>query len=368
MRQSTAWTYRSLILLTTVLWTWSCLSAVVRATTTASTTGTPLSPIANFAASWVASQIQGTTVAIPCRCCSDDKQGDEGDGVVVIFRTSRHLRNSSSKSSDEKDPASPNYPTTTTNRMGLRLIHPIYSSSDALPTSQLGTVPSWTLLSSQGATATASAWCSMTGFAPDVDYLTGVLLQQVDVHATLFHDDTIVTRVGSSALSSHIQTLSSVLQEAGESGRPYGIQALLIGGKQRRHDDHYALRLVTLDPSGGYQDWKYGTAIGYHSDVVRRKLGKCIRQAKGEIETLVSSNGSNRPSQRPFAATGRQALQWGLEALSAAIPDPTNNNGDDQQNRGDSNRCQALLLWRDETTHDLCVAQIDPEELQFSST
>jgi Proteasome subunit len=274
-RQSTAWCYRPLVLLTTLVWSWSCLYAAARASA-ASATGsvTPLSPIGNFAASWAASQIQGTTVAIPCRRCNDDKQGDgDGDGVVVIFRTSRRLRNSSNKSFRERDPNDFKDPTTTTSRMGLRLIYPVYSSSDALPTSPFGTVPSWTLLSSQGATATSSAWCTMTGFAPDVDYLTGVLLQQVDIHATLFHDDTIVTRVGSCALSSHVHTLSTVLQQAGESGRPYGIQALLIGGKQRRHADQYTLRIVTLDPSGGYQDWKYGTAIGYHADGVRRKLG-----------------------------------------------------------------------------------------------
>jgi 20S proteasome alpha/beta subunit len=332
---------------------------------------TPLSPIANFAASWAASQIQGTTVAIPCRSCSDDKQGNGGDGVVVIFRASRRLRNSSrSKPFQEKDPNDNKDPTTTTNRMGLRLIYPVYTSSDALPTSQFSTVPLWTLLSSQGATATSSVWCTMTGFAPDVDYLMGVLLQQVDIHATLFHDDTIVTRVGSSALSSHLHTLSSVVQEAGESGRPYGIQALLIGGKQKRHADQYTLRLATLDPSGGYQDWKYGTAIGNRADVVRRKLGECIRQAKDEIENLVSSeNGSSRPHQRPFAATGRQALQWGLEALSAAIPDPTHNgDNDQQQNDGYSDLCQALLLWCDDTTHDLCVAQIDPDELDQVSS
>jgi hypothetical protein len=328
--------------------------------------------------------------------------------------------------------------------LGLRLTDPVYRSyydSSSRAAAAAATTAStshalikWTLLQNGAAlsssASTSLVCCTMTGFAPDVDYITGVLLQLVENHHTLYSSSSGSSSISqvdfdsgkstrSGTMQRWIQVISDFLREPGQfqGGRPYGIQALLIG---RRHHlatkrragvdgdvctdatsnsapgvrssllNRHPLRVVTFDPSGGYRDWPLGvTAIGRWAKEVRRQLVQTCIEATTTSTTTTVSNGDAatrvatttiRPEGPVKAAsasalvdapvkaalvdwqhrTGAQALRWGLQASMAVVTAST------QTESHDEHYYQAWLLWPNNNADcdNYCMAQVDGRQVK----
>jgi 20S proteasome alpha/beta subunit len=293
-----------------------------------------LSPIENFGASWAASSVQGTTIAIPVKLKESGNGEDDRscDAVVMILRST-----AVSALGSRRIPAAgvDNSPGTLIDG-GLRVLQPTYHSSDSLTANQSS--QRWTFLGS-------TAICSMTGFASDIDYLTRMLQNRMDNHRFTYE--------GTSSSSSSpmltlqlVQTLAERLQEAcqWQNGRPYGVQALVIGHDRRSRitaagiNPAPSLRIFSLDPSGGYLHWSSGTAIGRSAVNVRKQLYDCLRTSKKESGTI----------------DARNALEVGLRASLQA-------RREESAHLEPSDRYEALLLWED--GEHLCIAPIDAVQI-----
>jgi 20S proteasome alpha/beta subunit len=247
-----------------------------------------ISPIRNFEPSLAASSAQGTTISV-----SYPRDGSrQQTGIVVVFR-SPYKGGSVRKKSAKTD---------WTLIDGIR-VRP--TSSDTATNSESS--HRWTLLS--------DALCCMTGLASDVDYLSRCIQKQVDTHRVVYEG----TRVFSALQL--VRVLCELLQEAtkgSSGGRPYGVQALIVGTSPTRD----ALQMYTVDPSGGFRHWGTGTAIGRGAALVRKHV---YRQ--------------NITNQTP-PTCAKEALEVALRASFSANKELFDANADDPY--------QALLVWTDE--------------------
>jgi 20S proteasome alpha/beta subunit len=116
-----------------------------------------------------------------------------------------------------------------------------------------------------------------------------------------------------------VRALSSTVQLAAlaEGGRPFGVQALVVG-----LDKKDKLLLYTVDPTGGWQHYGGGaTAVGRGAEKVRTLLYKAIKDA---------STSDDRGA--------RVALRI---AISALVEKPIKNGGDN-----DADKLEAVLVWK----------------------
>ena len=117
---------------------------------------------------------------------------------------------------------------------------------------------------------------AFTGFTPDVHHLSLRLAKTYSSHLHLYGG--IPMRTDRAA-----QNLADVVRSAtsGE-GRPYGVQALVVGDRPRSQQ----LQLYTIDPAGGCTHWSGdGTAIGKDAERVRKCLLRCLRPTE-ELKKL----------------------------------------------------------------------------------
>lgn len=337
-----------------------------------------LAPMENFQSSWVASSIQGTTLAVPFQWHNNDSNSNsnndtesskddtkELDAVVVVLRYTatatagdpRRRRLSAESRADDND-ENGEMVTLTRTMGGLRILPSERSVRTGGPSR-------WTMLG-------PTAFVAMTGLVADVDHLTRILLYQVNhVHRSTHDGSTMGTHVPLLPLQL-VHALSNQLQDAGRAfeGRPYGIQALLIGYDPRRRrcrDDtpsapdgtapttttrpSSALRIYTLDPSGGYRHWLSGTAVGRDAAAVRRHL--CGRR---------TATPTTAPPDRS-AASGRTALATALRAFLRAQRTTTTAVPLARPSSDEEDRYEALLLWLPHDGDPLGVATIDPKQV-----
>jgi 20S proteasome alpha/beta subunit len=284
----------------------------------------------------------------------------------------------------------------------------------------------WTLLGWPGETRNGNHDCNlcllaMTGLFVDVDYLTRQIQSMLHQYRTIYeesnYDDHTIDMDGNSLLSSSSSTtalvspksivllhrilfqLSYLLREATmyTNRRPFGVQTLLIGRNvgihntvpvqppnqsettrttttddpttqsQQRRIHTSMLRIYTLDPSGSYQHWLYGTAIGRNAFMVRQRLFQ-----------LLSSSSSSLPHGEPN--NGYDALRIALQASMVHVPifssrnnNPKRTNLDPYDHRDDNNDAQpppsdayeAYLLWHDPNqNYVLKYTIIDPDQIE----
>jgi 20S proteasome alpha/beta subunit len=127
--------------------------------------------------------------------------------------------------------------------------------------------------------------CAMTGLASDVEHLCRILQRQVDSHYTIYDD---VLPVHGMA-----ERVGELFRDATRTkgGRPFGVQTLLVGGDDI--DTAKKLCLYTIDASGSWQSWPWGTSIGKFAKEVRVELAKKLESPpsslKEALEQIVES-------------------------------------------------------------------------------
>ncbi len=297
------------------------------------TTATTTTPVPNFESSWTASSVGGTTIAIPFTLnnieSAKQSHGVSCDAVVLIFRSSLPLALSSSTDGVMADRKSERCKSAFATG-GLNIVGPVYTTSDELPLSQAS--QRWTLLGS-------TAICSMTGFSPDIDYLTRYLQNLVDRHRTTY-ESTSTSKTTLISPMSLVEALAEVLQEAGQwqGGRPFGIQALIVG-RVTAMELASSLGIFTLDPSGGYRRWRGGAAIGRNGKTIRDLL----------FEYWMSPKDVNECKD-----DGVEALFSGLQASVLARMG-------ESEHLESSDMYEAVLIWQ--SKKDFCVAQVDRAQM-----
>jgi 20S proteasome alpha/beta subunit len=164
----------------------------------------------------------------------------------------------------------------------------------------------------------------MTGLASDVEYLSRVLLKQVDMDRILYESSrTLPTRELVQELAGHLRT-----EAAYATGRPYGVQALVVGATTSKGKQ---LGIYTLDPSGGVRHWGCATAIGKEALEVRKQLYKALGRSSKSL-------------------TARTSLQVALSALVRH----------EKQQEQEMAMPEAMIIWKEKGSA-IRVATIDPE-------
>jgi 20S proteasome alpha/beta subunit len=305
----------------------SCIldsSTTVQASSTADAAAT--SPVASWEPSFTASSVQSTVVAISCQ-----------SAVVVLFYPGNSNRNK-----QQQRPATGNKSNSNIHWVDyddLRVQFPQGPQQQIRRT--VSSQTSWTVLGTSS--HAASALCGMTGLASDVDYLSRVLLKQVDSNRILYEDSrTLPTRALVQALAGHLRT-----EAAYATGRPYGVQALVVGAvsavsSNEKGKQQQPLGIFTLDPSGGVRHWGCATAIGKEALEVRKQL-----------HTALVDRSSSK------SLTARTALQVGLSALVLH---------EKEQQEEMTILPEAMIVWKEKQGSAICVATIDPEIVEECQT
>lgn len=208
-----------------------CLSVCFLALlfTTESTETNFNSPIKHLEASIAASTAYSTIVAIQCDDC-----------LIVVSR-------SPAKSTCSLLPLV-EADVDTSDFQGLTVCH--------------GTPKRWLQL-------TQETLCTMTGFTPDIQHLTGVLKRQVESHQSLYSEP--------HSIHSTMRELATVMRRTAqrEGSRPFGVQALMVGR------DAGGWQTYSVDPSGLWRHFASGaTAIGRHADKVKDELKEALKESK----------------------------------------------------------------------------------------
>lgn len=122
---------------------------------------------------------------------------------------------------------------------------------------------------------------AFTGFTPDVHHLSLRLAKTYSNHLQLYGGMPMRTAKAAQNLADVVRSATS-----GE-GRPYGVQALVVGDRPRSQQ----LQIYTIDPAGGCTHWSGGgTAIGKDAELVRKCLLRCLRPNE-ELARLSSAGG-----------------------------------------------------------------------------
>ena len=120
------------------------------------------------------------------------------------------------------------------------------------------------------------------------------------------------------------QNLADVVRSAASGeGRPYGVQALVVGDRPRSRQ----LQIYTIDPAGGCTHWSGGgTAIGKDAELVRNCLLRCLRPNE-ELKKLSASDVAEElkrlstgvaDDMESFGASRGQPKSW-QDALDRAM-------------------------------------------------
>lgn len=178
----------------------------------------------------------------------------------------------------------------------------------------------------------------MTGLASDVDYLSRTLQKQSNAHRTIYESN------HQQKTLKVVMNLAEILQDAVQwkEGRPFGVQALVVGLDRTAPTSTVRLNLFSLDPSGGFRHWGSATAIGRGAQQVRKHL----------YESLVVSSKNKKEEQVP--TNGKKALEEALKACITAMREASHNI--------DSDQYQALFVWT-EKDGQMRVATIDPDQV-----
>ena len=269
------------------------------------------SPIRSWDPSWAASCAQGTVVAVSYRT-TKTSNAEESHGLVLLTRSTQSPTPTTTK---EKDSAA--------NRAvqvdGLRVLPVAMGSVVASDVSRR-----WTPLG-------ATALCCMTGLASDVDYLSRALQKQADHHQTVYEASHHL------ATLKLVRALASMLQGATQwqGGRPYGVQAVLIGLDQQ------SLGIFSLDPSGGFRHWGAATAIGRGATQVRKHLYESLSQ---QDMTVVTTSGAEAALEHAMRACAKATKEASLD-LNAEHYD-------------------AIVVRTGKRNGPLRVATVDPQQLR----
>lgn len=258
-----------------------------------------VSPITHLASSVAASAAHGSVAAV--RSLERDKQEYV---VIVTFKPSKTAPLLQEPQTREK-------PTET--RFGLKLSNAATQATASARWTQLGD----------------SSVCVMTGFAADVQHLTGVTLKQVETRQCIYSHAMSVDRI--------VRALASTVQRAArfQESRPYGVQALVVG-----LDTQGKIQLYTLDPLGGWQHYGGGaTAIGRGAQDVRAQLYKELMNATTTEDEKDAS-----------------------EALRIAITSLVGESINENDETDYSDKMEALLVSKSESG-SCCVSRIDDSEV-----
>mmetsp|Transcript_6837 Transcript_6837/g.9987 ORF Transcript_6837/g.9987 Transcript_6837/m.9987 type:complete len:278 (-) Transcript_6837:83-916(-) len=247
----------------------------------------PVPPVHNLQASLTASIAHGTTVAMRV-----------DDSVIIVHRSPKSmskfqaLQSKTSGSSFKKH--------------GLTLL-PFISHSR------------WSLLA-------PNLFCTMTGFSSDISHLMMVLSRTNELHHINFNQQL--------PLHKSVLSLSSILKDATKQkgGRPFGIEALLIG-----IDKDNEWQIYSCNPTGLYRHFSRGTSIiGRNHEQILKEIDK-----KGGVNIDMKS---------------RDALKLCLSAMLASSDRTTESQYSDDTFEG-------LFLWKSDT--DCCyISRIHPELLE----
>ena len=293
-----------------------------------------VAPIQNFEPSWTASSVGGTTIAIPfvLNDMTNVKlnRDSSSDAVVVVFRTTSPQAVSSSTDGGRSNHKKERLKSSVT-LSGLRLLGSVYTTSDAISLSQSS--QRWTFLGS-------TAVCTMTGFSPDIDYLTRLLQKLVDSHRTTY-DSSSLSKTTIISTMILVDSLAEELQEAGQwqGGRPFGVQALIVGRDSSVTEKTASLGMFTLDPSGGYRRWRGAAAIGRNSKIIRDRL----------LDFWMSQNDTD------------VFHNDGIEALSSALQVSVLSRVEESEDLERSDIYEAIVVWQSD--NEFCVANIDAAQI-----
>ena len=96
--------------------------------------------------------------------------------------------------------------------------------------------------------------CAMTGFAADVWHLVRVLAREVSDHEFLYADSPPPTI---HELARDTLALATRNAAFASSGRPLGVQALMVGNhaSSRKAFGGTSLQIYMVDPTGGWRHW-----------------------------------------------------------------------------------------------------------------
>jgi hypothetical protein len=104
-----------------------------------------------------------------------------------------------------------------------------------------------------------------------------------------------------------------------QGGRPYGIQAMIIGQQPDAiKKSSLSPSIFTVDPSGGYRHWVTATAIGRDAPEVRKQLFENIKKspptsADEALKTVLRACAKARPSL--FRSTSGSSPESQIHAL-----------------------------------------------------
>jgi hypothetical protein len=184
--------------------------------------------------SQAASMSQGTTVAIPCRVDATPDQAC--DGVLLLMRSSSPPKPKPTKVSGGLASHDNDDDDETTERMGDLDVYPVDDLALDGPSSSSNS-PRWQRLG-------ASSVVAMTGFSPDVHFLTRLLQTHVEDYRRIHESDGVPRSPPAVQL---VHLLAAPLQDnALGGGRPLGVATLVVGRATRGLQWH----VWTLDPAG----------------------------------------------------------------------------------------------------------------------
>lgn len=246
----------------------------------------PVPPVHNLQASLTASVSHGTTVAMKVK-----------DAVIIVHTSPKSM----SKFQALKSKASGS----SFKKHGLKLL-PFISH------------PRWRMLA-------PNLFCTMTGFSSDISHLMMVLSRTNELYHVNFNQQL--------PLYKSVLAFSSMLKDATQQkgGRPFGIEALLIGINR---DNEW--QLYSCNPTGMYRHFPSGRAI----------IGKNHEQILKEID---------KKDGDIIGINSRDALKLCVSAILAT----SDRTAESQYN---DNIFEGLLLWKTDT--DCYVSQIHPELLE----
>ena len=121
--------------------------------------------------------------------------------------------------------------------------------------------------------ATSPLLLAATGFGPDAHHLSLSAAGIASGHERMYGGATMPAGRAARRLAAWMSRAT-----ASAGGRPYGIQAFLVGGSGEGSRAGAPLALYTVDPTGGCRHWSGGgTAIGRDAEQVRRCLVRALR-------------------------------------------------------------------------------------------
>eukprot|EP00977_Amphora_coffeiformis_P011040 scaffold2633_cov156-Amphora_coffeaeformis.AAC.20 len=219
----------------------------------------------NLSPSLAASMSQGTTIAVPCRVYGNDNSAaaadrEPFDGVLILTRTPKQRMNFPDDKSHDCD---------RTERRGDLNVWPY----DTLSFSDPLLPKRWNVIGEN------SVVC-MTGFSPEVHFLTRLLQEIVDSSRQTLESD------GFERTPPAVELMKNLAQHyqinaLSKSSRPFGVAILMVG----RSSDRSRWQVWTLDPSGSLRSGKIG-AIGKEAPTFIKKLTEKQRVGGTPHETL----------------------------------------------------------------------------------